>query len=220
MPRKNREKFKSGRNYHVWNRGNRKQAIFFSEHDKIVFVRRFRMLAKRCQIQILVSCLMKNHFHFVLKQGNGANISKLMQRLIGSYSIYMNARHQLVGHTFQGRFKSREITTKTDLTNTVNYIITNPVNKHYTSHPFDYRWLYINKRLVEGQTLGGTDPSSSIPAVLQLYGDNPNHSPTNWHSEKNCISACRPTSGNRHQSASSASRHSPYRWDPCDQYWN
>jgi putative transposase len=47
--------------YHVYNRGNNKQKIFFEKENALDFLRRIRKyLSPNCEI--LAYCLMPNHF--------------------------------------------------------------------------------------------------------------------------------------------------------------
>lgn len=48
---------------------------------------------------------MENHYHLFLRTKE-TNLSKIMQWLQTSYSIYHNHKHNRCGHLFQGRFKS------------------------------------------------------------------------------------------------------------------
>ena len=50
-------------------------------------------------------CLLGNHYHAII-QTPEANLSQGMQWLGLAYSAWFNARHDRVGHLFQGRFKS------------------------------------------------------------------------------------------------------------------
>src|ERR1700724_589575 len=51
---------------------------------------------------------MENHFHLVATTPEG-NLSKWMHQLKTAYTVYFNHRHQVVGHLFEGRFKSTVI---------------------------------------------------------------------------------------------------------------
>ncbi len=51
--------------YHIYNRGNQKQPIFFKEENYLFFLRKARKeLTPYCDI--LAYCLMPNHFHFLV----------------------------------------------------------------------------------------------------------------------------------------------------------
>src|SRR5437879_2495785 len=49
--------------------------------------------------------LMSNHYHLLLEI-TAVNLSRSMQWLNTSYSVWFNRRHRRSGHLFQGRFKS------------------------------------------------------------------------------------------------------------------
>jgi putative transposase len=70
--------------------------------------------------------LMANHFHLVATTAE-ANLSKWMHQLKTAYTIYFNRRHQLVGHLFQGRFKSTVIEADKYLLEVSRYLHLNPV---------------------------------------------------------------------------------------------
>ncbi len=51
--------------YHIYNRGNNKQQIFFCNDDYILFLKMINMHIKPV-CEILCWCLMPNHFHFLV----------------------------------------------------------------------------------------------------------------------------------------------------------
>jgi REP element-mobilizing transposase RayT len=57
--------FEPNQIYHVYNRGNNKQKIFFNRENYLFFLRKVRKeLLPHCEI--LAYCLMPNHFHFLI----------------------------------------------------------------------------------------------------------------------------------------------------------
>jgi REP element-mobilizing transposase RayT len=70
--------------------------------------------------------LMENHFHLVAATPEG-NLSKWMHQLKTAYTVYFNRRHQVVGHLFQGRFKSTVIEAEKYLLEVSRYLHLNPV---------------------------------------------------------------------------------------------
>ncbi|MDP2363756.1 MAG: transposase, partial [Ignavibacteria bacterium] len=80
-------------------------------------------------VEILVFCLMPNHFHLVLRQLTDNGISLFMKKLGDAYVGYFNKKHQRVGmgSLFQGSFKAVHIKTNGQLINVVCYIFTNPI---------------------------------------------------------------------------------------------
>ncbi|MBN2100694.1 transposase [Candidatus Dojkabacteria bacterium] len=140
--------YKSGVIYHVYNRGNRKKRIFRSRIDRLFFISKLKRTVFDCGIELIGYCLMDNHFHLVVRQGFGDEISILMQRLLTSYSKYFNLKYRLVGHTFQGRYQAKSVFTKSSLRRLIRYIERNPVKEGYVYDPSFYKWLYINPRYI------------------------------------------------------------------------
>ena len=91
--------------YHCMNRGIERGAIFVDRRDHERFVELLGETVERYRFRVHTFCLMENHYH-ALVQTPDANLSRGMQWLGLSYSSWFNARHDRVGHLFQGRFKS------------------------------------------------------------------------------------------------------------------
>jgi len=62
-------------------------------------------LPLRFGVRIHAFVLMDNHYHLVIETPE-ANLSRAVQWLNVSYSVWFNRRHQRSGHLFQGRFKA------------------------------------------------------------------------------------------------------------------
>lgn len=118
--------FEQGRYYHVYNRGNNYQTIFFERESYLYFLRLVRRYLVDENISILAYCLMPNHYHFLV-QCNGGNLSEAMQLLSLTYTKSINKRFNRVGSLFQGRFKAVLIDSDEYLVHLVRYIHLNPV---------------------------------------------------------------------------------------------
>jgi REP element-mobilizing transposase RayT len=103
--------------YHVYNRGNNRQVIFFSERNYLFFLKKVREQLLPCS-EIIAYCLMPNHFHFLLRAtDNGLNernsfggkpTHELAYRigiLLSSYSQAINKRNKTTGSLFQQKNK-------------------------------------------------------------------------------------------------------------------
>ena len=91
--------------YHVFGRGLERRAIFGDDRDRRHLLELFEALVERYGIRIHAYALMDNHYHAIL-QTPEANLSRGMQWLHGSYSVWYNARHGRVGPLFQGRYRA------------------------------------------------------------------------------------------------------------------
>ena len=104
MPRKTRVEY-AGALYHVMDRGNRAEPIFFDDRDRGIFLKTLGETCERCGWLVHCYVLMGNHYHLLLETPQ-ANLSRGMGLLQGIYTIRHNARHRLRGHLFQGRYKA------------------------------------------------------------------------------------------------------------------
>jgi putative transposase len=91
--------------YHLSARGNEQRAVFRDQRDREHFLGLLGEWVERFQMRLHAYVLMDNHYH-LLAETTAANLSRAMQWLNVSYSVWFNRRHQRVGHLFQGRFNS------------------------------------------------------------------------------------------------------------------
>ena len=94
-----------GGRYHLSARGNERKPIYRDDSDRAHFLELLGEATKRFAIRVHAYVLMDNHFHLLVETPE-ANVSRAMQWLNVSYSIWFNRRHERSGHLFQGRFKS------------------------------------------------------------------------------------------------------------------
>src|ERR1019366_9956585 len=92
--------------YHITSRGNEKKRTFFSDDDRLHFLRLLGRAVPRFSWICYAYCLMDNHYHLFIET-TLANISQGMKYLNGVFTQYINWKHRRVGHLFQGRFDAR-----------------------------------------------------------------------------------------------------------------
>jgi putative transposase len=125
MPRPIRIEY-AGASYHVINRGNRRNQVFFSDSDYLLFIEKLDKYATLYDVIIYSYCLMPNHYHLFLKTGF-ANLGKFMQSFNTSFTLVMNSKYNKSGHLFQGRYKARLTETELYKNELSRYIHLNPV---------------------------------------------------------------------------------------------
>ncbi|OGV62967.1 MAG: hypothetical protein A3K19_18260 [Lentisphaerae bacterium RIFOXYB12_FULL_65_16] len=116
----------AGALYHVMNRGNRRARVFRRRADYEMFLDRLGRFAKEFDVDVLSYCLMPNHFHAFLRTRE-ANLSRFMQSLLTSYTVFVNRRDRTSGHIFQGRFKAQVVESDGYFATLSRYIHLNPV---------------------------------------------------------------------------------------------
>lgn len=147
--------------YHLYNRGVEKRKIFLDQDDFSVFLALLRRHLDaephkdksgreyvRYDIELLAFCLMPNHFHLFIHQGEDPEaLTKLMRSVATAYTMYFNRKYSRVGHLFQERFKASWITNDAYLQHISRYIHLNPSDyKRYEWSSLPY---YLGKRKAE-----------------------------------------------------------------------
>jgi putative transposase len=90
MPRKTRM-YLPGIPAHVVQRGNNRDACFFTEDDYRFYLDCLGRGLRRHQVQLHAYTLMTNHVHLLLTPADEAGISRLMQHLGRHYVLYIHA---------------------------------------------------------------------------------------------------------------------------------
>lgn len=131
--------------YHVYNRGNRKELIFFNVMDYSKFLQILDEKAKKVDLIVYGYCLMPNHFHLLIKLGfDLGDVSTFMQSSMTSYSKFVNKRYHIVGRLFQGPFMVKRLDGVEDVLKVIKYFQNNPVKAGLVKNYEDYRWLRIS----------------------------------------------------------------------------
>lgn len=112
--------------FHIYNRGNHKENICFRQQDynvlKKIIIEKFR----HSDIDLLLLCIMPNHFHLVIGTYKAEKIPTAMRDIGRNYTVYMNRRYSLVGHLFQGPYKRKIVNNLVYFRVLVEYIRKNP----------------------------------------------------------------------------------------------
>jgi len=129
----------AGAFYHVTDRGDRKEAVFTCDADRVSFLQLLNTTAAACHWRVLSYCLMDNHYHLVLET-SAPNLATGMKRLNGVYTQRFNHVYGRVGHVFQGRYKSQVVTSEQHLFEACRYVVLNPVRAGLVVDPADWQW--------------------------------------------------------------------------------
>lgn len=132
--------------YHLYNRGNSKQEIFYDKHDRDHFLKLLYLCNSDRSfvardigrnylefdkgepiVYIGAFCLMPNHFHILVKEKEENGIVRFMKKLSTAYVMYLNTRHKRTGGLFEGRFKSEHVDDDIYLKYIFSYIHLNPL---------------------------------------------------------------------------------------------
>lgn len=194
MPARNfRIQIEPGKFYHIWNRGNNKENLFYSSSNYEYFIRMYAEYLDPV-VETYAFCLLPNHFHLLVQtrsilvspesiavspagetaKTNKSNpVSLAFQRFFTAYSQAINAQQRRTGSLFQKPFKRLEVSSTRQLANLVHYIHTNP-QKHEIIDDFrQYSWSSYDRIM--------RDKPSKLKKeeVLQWFKDKENY--VNYH---------------------------------------
>jgi putative transposase len=124
MPRREIE-LCPGQYYHIFNRGNNRQPIFFEQANYLFFLRQGRRYVSSV-CDVVACCLMPTHFHTLVRI-TADGFSHGMQLLGISYTKAINKRQSRVGALFQGAFQAKHIERNEYLLHLSRYVHLNPV---------------------------------------------------------------------------------------------
>lgn len=182
MPSQNTVKqFDTNTFYHVYNRGAAGQKIFMDSQDKRKFMELLRRHIldekgnedyRKFDVEVTAYCLMNNHFHLLLWQGEDINaITGLMRSVSTGYGMYFNRRYKRQGHVFQSIFRASPIVDESYLAHITRYIHMNP--ERYRNYFWSSLREYLGERsdeLVRAKRVLDMTPAQ-YEAFLAEYAD-------------------------------------------------
>lgn len=138
MPRKART-ICPGTPHHVTQRGNRREDVFFTDEDRLTYLKWLTEYAEKHQIDVLAYCLMTNHVHLVVVPAAEEGLHRALKPLHMRYAQRINRREHWKGHLWQGRFFSSAMDDNY-LWAAIRYVERNPVRAKMVRKAENYHW--------------------------------------------------------------------------------
>jgi len=163
--------------YHIINRGNNRQVIFFCDDDERFFLDALKVAKEKYPCKIYSFILMTNHIHLLLEAvEESRNLAYFIKHITQRYTQYINKYYKSSGALWEGRFKSSAISTDRYLLACSRYIEMNcvragivnaPENYHFSSYRTrigldDLEWLCTENRVGPRQVI---DIKIDIPEI-------------------------------------------------------
>ncbi len=126
--------------YYITVRTNNHELLFKDNSDYEFFVETLKSRKEKYGFKLYAYCLLNCHYHLLIEPLEGANISKIMQALNTSYTLYFNKKYNRTGHLVGGRFESRLLNKDNNLLGEtihihLNYLLLKPSDNYR-----DYLW--------------------------------------------------------------------------------
>lgn len=157
------ETLEEGQYYHIYNRGNNGENIFFKAENYNYFLKKFDSYLSDC-VEVYSYCLLPNHFHFLIRIKENLTpiytlqkkyetadeiVCEKFRRFFMSYAKAINVQEKRTGSLFIKIFKRKKVVDEFYFCTLVNYIHTNP-KKHgifedYENYPYSsYQRILID----------------------------------------------------------------------------
>ena len=126
MPRKPRM-YKPGMPCHVIQRGNNREASFFSDQDYQFYLECLYDASQKYGVLVHAYVLMTNHVHLLMTPLKVGSLSLTMQSIGRRYVQYINKEYRRTGTLWESRHKSSLVDEDNYLLKWLRYIELNPV---------------------------------------------------------------------------------------------
>ncbi len=154
-----------GQLYHIYNRGNGKENIFFSKRNYHYFLLQYDKYLSQL-VDTFAFALLPNHFHLLvrIKTENPEIISEQLRKFFISYSMSINKEQKRRGNLFQRQFKRKLIDDEKYFYAAVYYIHSNPVHHSIVKNLADYS--YTSYKLFDSES----ETKLCKNEVFELFG--------------------------------------------------
>lgn len=172
--------------YHIYNRGINGENIFVENTNYEYFLSQyFKYIGEIAETYSF--CLMKNHFHFLIKiktekeliNFNKRNLSQAFSNFFNSYTKAYNNKYTRHGSLMERTFHRKSVLEEKYLVQLIIYIHTNPVKHGFCNHPMDYLWssyldcLNLRKpRIEQEKVINLFDDETNFKNLHDMYSSN------------------------------------------------
>ena len=186
--------------YHIYNQGNNKQRIFFTNNNYLYFLQAYRKLVGP-YTETLAYCLMPNHFHFLIGTNDRSiqslqigslalsQLSNSIRVLLSSYTNAINIQQHTTGSLFRQKTKAKTLETGSENYPFIafNYIHQNPLH-HKIVHRLE-DWEYSSFKDYAGLRNGSLCNQSMAKKVIDIDWKNFIPATYEQYANKNFIEA-------------------------------
>jgi len=178
----NRIAIEEGNYYHIYNRGNNGDDLFYQKENYYYFL---KLYAKYIEpvADTFAWVLLNNHFHFLIyvkkkneidkslltystvKTPKVINLSRQFSHLFNAYTQAINKKYNRTGSLFEKDFERKLVSSEKYFQNLIYYIHNNPVKHGFVDSMIEYPWSSYDSILSSKKT------NLKRKEVLHLFDD-------------------------------------------------
>ena len=136
-------KLKPNATYHITATINKEEKIFNKDNIKDLFLKVTNEAKLKYNFELTNFCIIENHIEFILKPIKDS-LSKIMQWILSVFAMRYNHIHNLKGHVWYDRFKSRIIETIEEIEVSFKSISQKPVEAKLAKKASEYKYCGIS----------------------------------------------------------------------------
>lgn len=145
-------------------RANRREFILSSSIVKAILIRILVRAKSKFDFTVVNICIMENHFHLMIRPGDGESLSRIMQWILSSFALRFNRHYGIHGHVWYDRFKSFVIGSLRQFQRTFAYISENPVRAGLAETAEEYK--YNGLAFIRAGPWRVVDPPTDVVRLL------------------------------------------------------
>ncbi len=145
--------------HHITQRGNNRQNVFYSDNERLVYLRLLGKYFPRHGLALIGYDLMTNHVHLAVIPEAEDSLALGVGRAHNDFSRWHNVQFGRHGHLWQSRFFSCPVA-EDRIWGVLSYIELNPVRARMVEKAWDWEWSSTRARIT------GVDPSGLLDMDL------------------------------------------------------
>jgi putative transposase len=149
----------------VTQRGNNKQRVFLDDGGYRYYLKLLKRYVVQYELEVWAYCLMPNHVHLMVVPKSEDSLGSALRDTHACYARYVNWKHGLTGHLWQGRFFSCPLDVGHTLA-AARYVERNPTRARLVEKPQQWPWSSA-----EARVSGREDPLLAEKTLLQSVGN-------------------------------------------------
>ncbi len=142
--------------HHITQRGNHQQQVFYSNHDRNVYLRLVAEYFPKYGLRLIGYCLMDNHVHLAVVPETESSLADGLGILHHDFARWQHIRCGKNGHLWQNRFFSCPVEDEL-VWDVLSYVELNPVRAQMVKHAWNFEWSSARAHIDGDDTVGLLD---------------------------------------------------------------